>query len=180
MSSMVSLASDLLLDTQDGVWEIACAPHSWLSQACDQQGLRARRINLEQGYNLYQDKTWEDLRSLRRKHRPKRLWISLPCTKWCQWSYINYSTPERKLILAAYRRKELRMLWKMVHFIEEALDEDPLLDVFWEWPWPCIGWQQAPLQYLQTILEARGREWLRCRIDGCNYGLREKMELETF
>ena len=174
MSSMVSLASDLLLDTQDGVWEIACAPHSWLSQACDQQGLRARRINLEQGYNLYQDKTWEDLRSLRRKHRPKRLWISLPCTKWCQWSYINYSTPERKLILAAYRRKELRMLWKMVHFIEEALDEDPLLDVFWEWPWPCIGWQQAPLQYLQTILEARGREWLRCRIDGCNYGLREK------
>ena len=62
------------------------------------------------------------------------------------------------------------MLWKMVRFIQEALGEDPLLDIFWEGPWPCIGWQQTPLLRLQAILEACGREWLQCRIDGYNCG----------
>ena len=172
LTSMASAASDLLLGGNDGAWEIACAPHSWLTEACLQQGLRPRRINLHQGFDVYKDKTWAHLRELRRQHKPKRLWFSLRCTMWCQWTYINYSTPEKKILLAAYRRKEIRMLWNAVHFIENTLKEDPDIDIYWEWPWPCIGWGQGPLLRLQQVLHAHGREWLPCRIDGCNYGLR--------
>ena len=43
----------LCLGDNDGIWEIACATHSWLSEACQRQGLQPRRINLEQGYDLY-------------------------------------------------------------------------------------------------------------------------------
>ena len=34
LSSMASTTMDFVLDEQDGIWEIACAPHSWLSEAC--------------------------------------------------------------------------------------------------------------------------------------------------
>ena len=153
-------------------WHIACAPHSWLTEACLQQGLRPRRINLHQGFDAYKDKTCAHHRELQRQHKPKRLWFSLRRTLRCQWTYVNYSTPEKKILLAAYRRKEIRMLWNAVHFIENTLKEDPSADIYWEWPWPCIGWGQGPLLGLQQVVHANGREWLPCRIDGCNYGLR--------
>ena len=63
------------------------------------------------------------------------------------------------------------MLWNAVHFIENTLKENPSVDIYWEWPWPCIGWGQGPLLRLKQVLHAHGREWLPCRIDGCNYGL---------
>ena len=172
LSSMASTTMDFVLDEQDGIWEIACAPHSWLSEACDQQGLRPRRINLQQGYDIYKTATWEHLKGLRRRHRPRRLWFSLPCTKWCQWSKLNYATEERQELLATYRRRERRMLWQAAHFIEDTLNEDPETDIYWEWPWPCEGWNQRPLEHIAHLLQARGREWLPCRVDGCNYGLR--------
>ena len=46
-SSLSTGLVDFCLDNCDGVWEVACSPHSWLSEACEQQGLRPRRINLE-------------------------------------------------------------------------------------------------------------------------------------
>ncbi|CAK9105955.1 unnamed protein product [Durusdinium trenchii] len=133
---------------------------------------RPRRINLQQGYDIYKTATWEHLKGLRRRHRPRRLWFSLPCTKWCQWSKLNYATEERQELLATYRRRERRMLWQAAHFIEDTLNEDPETDIYWEWPWPCEGWNQRPLEYIAHLLQARGREWLPCRVDGCNYGLR--------
>ena len=174
VTSMTSMAADFLMDGRDGVWEIACSPHSWLSQACDQQGLNPRRINLSSGYDLYRRETWEHLRVLRRRHRPRRLWFSLPCTKWCRWSSLNYASPERQELLASYRRRERRMLWQAVRFIEESIVEDPYMDIFFEWPYPCVGWQEPALQHLASFLESHGRDWLPCRIDGCVFGLRER------
>ena len=46
-SSLSTGLVDFCLDNCDGVWEVACSPHSWLSEDCEQQGLRPRRINLE-------------------------------------------------------------------------------------------------------------------------------------
>ena len=83
-ATATSMLAGLHLGEDDGLWEIACAPHSWLSQAAEEHGLRPRRINLSTGYDLYDSRTWERLRELRRLRRPKKLWISLPCTKWSQ------------------------------------------------------------------------------------------------
>ena len=172
LASATSLMSSFSLDDRDGLWEMACAPHSWLSDAASRQGLNPRRINLEAGFDLYKKETWDYLRDLRRKHRPRRLWISLPCTKWCKWTSLNYSSPERQALLESYRRRERRMLWMMYWFLAEALEEDPELLLYWEWPFPCEGWNQRPLLALQTLLLKHGMDLHQCRLDGCAYGLR--------
>ena len=174
-TTMVAMASSTMasfaLDDRDGLWEIACAPHSWLSAAAQQHGLQPRRINLEAGYDLYKKETWDHLRAMRKKHRPRRLWWSLPCTYWCQWTALNYADPERKQLLEDHRRRERRLLWQAHDFIAEALDDDPETLVYWEWPWPCYGWQQKPLLAIQALFEKHGLEWNGCRIDGCRYGM---------
>ena len=58
MTTMASSTMSFLMDGRDGVWEVACAPRSWLSEACAQQGLNPRRINLSTGYDIYQKSTW--------------------------------------------------------------------------------------------------------------------------
>ena len=174
MATMTTMVTSFALDDRDGLWEVACAPHSWLSQAAEQQGLRPRRINLESGFDLYRPETWKQLHALRRQHRPKRIWFSLPCTKWCPWTSVNYSTDERKEILESYRRRERRMLWHAYHFIKSTLEEDPETLLYWEWPHPCFGWNQAPLLALQDLLQQLGHDWDQCRIDGCRYHMRDK------
>ena len=169
-----SLLLGLHLHERDGLWEVACAPHSWLTEAAEEQNLKPRRINLAQGYDLYQTSTWNQLRDLRQRHRPRRLWFSLPCTKWCAWTSVNYNTPERRDKLETARRRERRLLWQVNKFIKEATDEDPEIQVYFEWPHPCFGWKQAPMQDLERHLEHRGLPWLQCRIDGCNYGMKDQ------
>ena len=60
-----SLLLNLHLRDRDGLWEIACAHHSWLSEASEEHNLKPRRINLANGYALYQSSTWDPLRVLR-------------------------------------------------------------------------------------------------------------------
>ena len=79
---------------------------------------------------------------------------------------LNCSTEERHALLATYRRRERRTLWQAAHFIEDTLNEDPETDICWEWPWPCEGWKQRPLEYIAQLLHDRGREWLPCRDHG--------------
>ena len=170
----VALTTELCLDECDGVWEVACSPHSWLSQACEAQGLRPRRINLQTGFDLYRPECWEELKKLRAKHRPRKLWFSLPCTKFCQWTQVNYSTPERQEQLRGYQRKERKVLWNVNDFVKDTLEKDETVDIYFEWTHPCKGWAEAPMQDLEHHLQKIGHEWLPCRVDGCNYGLRDK------
>ena len=111
LSSFTSLLlMSLHLGPRDGLWEVACAPHSWLSMAAEEHGLQPRRISLEQGFDLYRAETWEYLKTFRRQHRPLRIWFSLPCTKWCPWTSLNFSTPDRQRQLETARRRDRRLL----------------------------------------------------------------------
>ena len=174
ISTMATSAVDLCLGDQDGVWEVACAPHSWLSEACDRQGLRACRINLEQGYDLYKAETWHRLGELRRQRHPRKIWFSLPCTKFCRWTYVNYNTPERQVILEQARRKERRMLWNMNKFIKQTILEDPNTQIYFEWTHPCQGWSESPMRDLEQFFAEQEIPWLPCRIDGCVYGMKDQ------
>ena len=51
------------------------------------------------------------------------------------------------------RRRERRMLRWATEFLVTALDEDPDLDVYWEWTNPCSGWQQGPMVKLEQDLQ---------------------------
>ena len=174
MAATSNLLAGLALDERDGLWEIACAPHSWLSEAAQSHDLRPRRINMNNGFDLYDAGAWHRLHDLRRRHRPQRLWVSLPCTKWCPWTQVNYNTPEKMEQLASYQRRERRMLWHVNEFIKTAIDEDPDINIYWEWPFPCHGWKQQPLRDLEQFLEERCSPFLSCRVDGCVYGLQDK------
>ena len=171
-----SLLAGLHLDGRDGVWEIACAPHSQLSESTEAQGLKPRRINLHSGYDLYKPETWVKLRELRRQHRPRRLWFSLPCTKWCSWTSVNFNTAEKRERLGVARRKERKLLWNVNVFVKESVSEDAELDVYFEWPHPCFGWKQLPMEDLAAYFEQQGIPWLPCRIDGCNYEMRDSKD----
>ena len=163
----------LTLDDRDGLWEVACAPHSWLSEAAEQHHLRPRRINLANGYDLYRPETWVELGRLRLKHRPKRIWLSLPCTKWSPFTSLNFQTPEEKIALETARRRERRLLRFVVAFVKDTLDEDDSTQFYFEWPIPCFGWRQEPMVDVARQLQLRGVPWLDCRVDGCNYGMRD-------
>ena len=50
MATMLTAATSALLlglhlEGRDGVWEVTCAPHTWLSQAAEEHGLQPRKIN---------------------------------------------------------------------------------------------------------------------------------------
>ncbi|CAE7365735.1 GIP [Symbiodinium sp. CCMP2456] len=128
------------------------------------------QINYQNGFDLYQRDTWWRLRELRRAHRPRRMWLSLPSSKWCAWRSLDYDNSEK---LEQGRRRERRLLWEVTTCLKESLEEDSELDIYFEWPHPCGGWKQAPMVDFQTYLERSGVPWLRCRIDGCNYGMRD-------
>ena len=171
--SMMAVALEINMDGKFGLWEIACADNSWLTASAIEHGIPSRRINYKQGYDIYKKATWERMSWERRQQRPKKLWFSLPCTRWCQWNQVNYNTPERKEVLETMRRRERRMLKWAADFIIEALDEDPDTDVYFEWTFPCSGWQQRPMVELEEKLHERGIAWEKCRIDGCNYGMKD-------
>ncbi|OLQ13334.1 hypothetical protein AK812_SmicGene2723 [Symbiodinium microadriaticum] len=157
---------------RDCLWEISGAPHCWLSLAAEEHGLSSFPVNLRNGFDIYHKDTWARLRDLRRERKPLKLWFSLPFTKWCSWTSVNYNNPEGQEKLATARRKERRLLWEVNQFIKEAMYEDPAIQIYFEWPWPNNGWKQRPMEDLQEHMADQGTPWLSCRVDGCNYGLR--------
>eukprot|EP00434_Breviolum_minutum_P013481 symbB.v1.2.011883.t2/scaffold806.1/size231046/10 len=151
-------------------WEMFCAPESGLTTEVRKQGLDGMRINLAGGYDLYKEKYYPHLRELRRKQRPRKFWVSTPCTPYCDWSELNYFY--RWEVLEKKRRKEKGMHLKMMSFLLEGLEEDPLSELYWEWPLRCRGWKTSHMLEFQERLQALGREIFFCRIDGCRYGMK--------
>ena len=81
---MTSYQSDLktLLRGPQGVdvWEMFCAPDSWLTSVFQESGLKCSRINLHMGFDLYEPKTHDRLRSKFANEKPRKVWVSTRCT----------------------------------------------------------------------------------------------------
>ena len=82
----------------------------------------------------------------------------------------------RQQILEDHRRRERRLLWHAHDFTADALEDDPDLLIYFEWPYPCYGWSQKPLLAIQALLQRHGQEWLDCRIDRCRYGMVDEQQ----
>ncbi|CAE7581414.1 Smyd3, partial [Symbiodinium sp. CCMP2456] len=173
------LLINLHLSDCDGLWEISSAPHGRLSAVAEQQGLQPRRINYQNGYNLYKSSTWVLLRDLQQQRRPRRLWISLPYTRWCPWHTMPQQDAGRQEQWETDRRRERRLLWEVANFVLHVVSVDPSVMIYFEWPMACSGWQQQPMLYLKEELGKQGVPWLPCRVDGCRYDLRD-VETEDF
>ncbi|CAE7295575.1 GIP [Symbiodinium sp. CCMP2592] len=172
-TALTAMLVDLHMTGRDGLWEVSCGPHDWLTQAAEQHGLQPRRIDHRSGYDLYQKETWQGLRGLLRRRRPCKIWFSLSPARWCNWEAANYNTEELKVKLETGRRKERRALWEMNQFVKDALQWIPDLQIYFEWPHPSSGWRQAPMEDLANHMDSLGVPWLPCRLDGCNYGMKD-------
>ena len=177
LHAQVGLQGLLRGDERVDCWELFCAPDSWLTAACQSEGLRASRINLHQGYDLYQPSTYDELRERFHLERPKRVWVSTRCTYWCPWTSLNYRSIEQKQNLEKFRRKERAMFKLLIPFLVEMLTAYPDTELFWEWPTRCYGWKEPWLETLQRELHRLDRDWLFGRIDGCRYELRSQLGL---
>ena len=152
------------------VWEMFCSPESELTTCVNREGLCGVRINLAGGYDLYKDHTYERLGDLWRVQRPKKYWVSTPCTAHCGWSDLNYA--DRPEQLEERRRKERKMHKKMIKFLGDRLQEDEDAELYWEWPRICRGWKEEHIEKFREFLEkVCGRPVYDCLIDGCRYGM---------
>eukprot|EP00438_Fugacium_kawagutii_P003117 Skav222832 [mRNA] locus=scaffold1338:43482:51341:- [translate_table: standard] len=172
-ASMSAAVQELVEDPlQHDVWEICCAPNSWLSMACAQQNVRAYRVNLANGFDLNKPSSFDRMWDLFVRHRPKKLWVSLRCTVWCPWQNLNYQGEERREVLEARRRRERGVMRNMTKFLLRVIAYDPMVEIYWEYPQRCEGWNQQVLIDFEDQLWHLNKDWKPCRIDGCRYDLR--------
>ena len=171
LTAQTSLQQLLRGDQVHG-WELFCAPESWLTAACRSEGLRMPRINLHQGYDLYKKDTYDQLLKKYKRERPRRLWISTRCTYWCPFTSLNYQTVASKTVLAHHRRRERAIFRLLVPFLLEVVTMDPDVELWWEWPKRCYGWDEPDFHRLVRGLRALGKDWYHANVDGCRYGLK--------
>ncbi|CAK9118545.1 unnamed protein product [Durusdinium trenchii] len=191
LSSMLLLVAQNDLSTllrghqQVDVWEIFCAPDSWLSSACHSEGLTASRINLHQNFDMYRADTYDELWDKFKRERPRRIWVSSRCTYWCPFTSLNYQTVEEKKILEKYRRKERAMfreeqiqslqLEAMPQELED--DDEPNAELRKQWDIQLLKYHKAaghPNNYnlARIIREAGQPRWkveaaLKLSCDDC-------------
>ncbi|CAK9088097.1 Uncharacterized protein SCF082_LOCUS41611, partial [Durusdinium trenchii] len=80
------------------VWEMFCSPNSTITQCCEREGLNGVRIGLSTGFDLYKDQTYEDLKTVFKKQKPKKI-----------WAMIHYDLlKNRRMIL---KENNLMLLW---------------------------------------------------------------------
>ena len=172
VAATASILVGLQLDGRDGLWELSGSHAAWIAQAAEHHGLRPRGINLQTGYDLNKEATWNRLQHLWQQHRPRKLWFSLPCQSWCPWTSLDKQEQRQARNLATQRRRDRRTLGLAVEFIKFVLSQDDTTEIYLEMPTNNHGWKQAALLHLREWLELRMIPWLGCRMDGCVYGLR--------
>lgn len=71
-----SKVAETVYDKKPIVWEMFCSPQSELTKQCEHYGMEGMRINLANGYDLYKASTYDHLKELYCKKRPKKVWVS--------------------------------------------------------------------------------------------------------
>ncbi len=94
------------------------------------------------------------------------LWISLPCTAWSTWQYINMHADE----MTAYKIKQARreskqMMRHVTRMLGDLWDAGVRFAVAFEWPRNAIGWKERSMQRLLSWLPFEALP------DGCQYGV---------
>ena len=80
------------------VQEVCCASHSRLTAECERKGLTARRLTLGTGFDFYQGESVRRAKQLIKEEKPRRGWISTPCTLWSSMQNCTVRTGKELLI----------------------------------------------------------------------------------
>lgn len=154
------------------VWELACHPESTLTAIADSVGLRTRRLTLETGWDLSLDESRCRALVLARRENPRKVWVSLPCTAWSCMQNANRRTRLQRTRLMIARHHSRQCLSVCLPVCEQVVAEGG--HFYFEWPAKCHGWKVVELLRFIGVLEGKGVQLYRCRIDGCAYGLKNR------
>ncbi|CAE7258173.1 TY1B-NL2, partial [Symbiodinium necroappetens] len=169
-------ASDLLVgDCQKVVWEIGGTVESPLATACEKAGLPTQRIGHFNEYDLYKQATYPKLQEMFRVQQPRILWFSPRGFCWSPEANLHDGSWEGHQRGNDRQHKERTMLYRMSKFLLWCLEVSPGTHIYWEWPPDSLGWKDRSARQFEESIKTLGKEWLRCRLDGCRYG----MELPT-
>ena len=154
------------------LFEYACDAHSLLSRYFEDAGGTAYRLCLPV-WNLLLFSIIERVWNMAVIHASYghqiRVWMSLPCTAWCPWQFINLAadSEQTNARITAERRESIRMLNLAVEFAECLLAKVPNSYFYFEWPLRCQGWDLPIVRRLRSLLP------FECTFDGCAYNLRD-------
>ena len=151
------------------VMEVCCEEDSLLVTMVEQRGGRGMRLGLFNGYDLLTDSGLQKPIQSLREHRPRVLWISMPCGATSPIQHLNELTPEAKKKSMKRRQRSKKLVRNGVKLMNEQLCLGG--EVLQEWPFPNDAWRQREVQELWHALEQAGRAEV-IRVDGCAYGLR--------
>ncbi|CAK9031677.1 Integrase catalytic domain-containing protein, partial [Durusdinium trenchii] len=96
------------------VWEMFCSPNSTITHRCEREGLNGVRIGLSTGFDLYKDQTYEDLKTVFKKQKPKKIWVSPMCTYFCDWVDLNYWYRFQQILFQVMIHYDLLKNWLMI------------------------------------------------------------------
>ena len=151
------------------VMEVCCEEDSLLVTMVEQRGGRGMRLGLFNGYDLLTDSGLQKAVQAVREHRPRVLWISMPCGATSPIQHLNELTPEARKKSMKRRQRSKKLVRNGVKLMNEQLCLGG--EVLQEWPFPNDAWRQREVQELWQALEQAGRSET-VRVDGCAYGLR--------
>ena len=167
---LAGLVATVVTTMVDAV-EICCRPKSTLTEEVRKTGLNMERISIENGFNLSTRRGFDAAVARMKEMRPRRAWISLPCTLWSSLTNSNYTTEDAKKRLERDRQRDRRRVTYGLRLLLLVVDDGG--EVYFEWPHRCQGWHIPEMEWFRKELVRRGRKYYEDRLDGCMYGLRD-------
>lgn len=150
--------------------EVACSPTSSLSSAFERLGYSAKRINYREGFDL-ESKTGTALFQQEvRMHRPRMIWVSLPCTRISPLTNLTARNEEQWAAFEKRQARDMKRAEEVSEGVCSTLDDGS--DFAWEWPSNAVkGWRSKAILKLIRKMRSLGRPIFWCKFHGCAYGL---------
>lgn len=149
--------------------EVCCGPDSSLTNMVTEQGGKAMRLGLHNGYDMSTQSGLQKALRVLHVHKPRWVWVSAPCGPTSPIQHLNEGTPEKKQ-RSKKRKKKSRDIATNCTVI--AKEQHACGRRFgWEWPRTNEAWQFPAVRALFSHLEANDQ--LHCaKLDGCMVGVR--------
>jgi hypothetical protein len=134
--------------------EVCCPPDSRLTQTFLDHGRSAMRIGLP-AFDLSTNKGSEELNGMIKKHRPRLLWISLPCGPYSPiQTLFNEDSPEKLAKSLDRKRKSRKLIRNGIR--AACLQLDLGGEVGWEWPSNNGGWHIHDMRSFLDFMQDSG------------------------
>ena len=142
--------SDLSRHGRTDLVELCCPEDSLISKTVEELGGTAQCFGLHNGCDLSRRKGRDVVGQYLYKHRPRHLWISVPCGPWSRLQQLNTRTPEQLKSLQDKHRAGRRMLRHAVDMAKLQLVLGG--EVHWEHPRHAYSWQEPCVSALRSQL----------------------------